>query len=154
MLYSMMSRDRRPDPGSGLLLYLRSSNMVEVPCRRNEERGLIQLRNQLVAYLRENFKKSIKRKFYIYFFRLPPPPLWSCVIIYKYLDGSSQAGKYEDEKVSEMILPEPIDFEKACSNCDYLEICSIYQKIQGTIPPPPHPMSRLAPGKGEIFKFF
>ena len=33
MLYSMMSRDRRADPGSGLLLYLRSSNMVEIPCR-------------------------------------------------------------------------------------------------------------------------
>ncbi len=44
-------RDRREDPGSGLLLYLRSSNMVEIPAGKHEERGLVQLRNQLVAYL-------------------------------------------------------------------------------------------------------
>ena len=76
MLYSMMSRDRRADPGSGLLLYLRSSNMVEVPCGRNEERGLLQLRNQLVAY-------------------------------------TSQVAKASDGAVSSLVLPEPIDFEKA-----------------------------------------
>jgi len=108
MLYSMMSRDRRADPGSGLLLYLRSSNMVEVPCGRNEERGLLQLRNQLVAY-------------------------------------TSQVAKASDGAVSSLVLPEPIDFEKACSKCDFLEVCATYQKIADNVPAQPHPMANLVP---------
>jgi len=108
MLYSMMSRDRRPDPGSGLLLYLRSSNMVEIQCKRNEEIGLIQLRNQLVAYL-------------------------------------SQKAAYEEESVSNLILPEPLDFERACVKCEYLSICATFQKSQDLVPTGAHPMSRLVP---------
>jgi len=54
MLYSMMSADRREDPQSGLLLYLRSSNVSEVPAGRHETRGLVQLRNELVAYLSQD----------------------------------------------------------------------------------------------------
>merc|ERR1719369_1329407 len=52
MLYCMMSGDRREQAKSGLLLYLRSSGISEVPAGIHEQRGLVQLRNELVAWLK------------------------------------------------------------------------------------------------------
>ena len=52
MLYCMMSGDRRVQAESGLLLYLRSSDMTQVQTGHHEQRGLIQLRNELVAWIR------------------------------------------------------------------------------------------------------
>ncbi|XP_042863351.1 DNA replication ATP-dependent helicase/nuclease DNA2-like [Penaeus japonicus] len=51
-LYSMMSADRRDDPRAGLLLYLRDGAMEEVPAGEREKRGLIQLRNEMIYYLK------------------------------------------------------------------------------------------------------
>ena len=52
ILYSMMMAERRhPDPGSGLLLYLRNSSLIDVRAGKAEQRGLIQLRNDLVSNL-------------------------------------------------------------------------------------------------------
>ena len=48
-----MMSERREDPESGLLLYLRTSSMQEVQAGINEMRGLVQLRNQLVTHLRD-----------------------------------------------------------------------------------------------------
>jgi len=107
-LYTMMSRDRREDPGSGLLLYLRSSNMVEIPAGKHEERGLVQLRNQLVAYL-------------------------------------SQLTTFKDDQVSDLVLPEPIDFEKGCLNCDLRDVCCTYLTVNSNVPRPPHHMAEMAP---------
>jgi len=67
----------------------RSSNMVEVKAGHNEQRGLIQLRNQLVAYLGQ--RVSLQQ----------------------------EEGEGED-RVTEFLLPEPINFETACARCDYL----------------------------------
>ena len=53
ILYSMMMSERRPDPESGLLLYLRTSSVQEVKAGIHEMRGLVQLRNQLVYHLRQ-----------------------------------------------------------------------------------------------------
>lgn len=50
-LYSMMSADRRDDPQSGLLLYLKDGAMEEVPAGEKEKKGLIQLRNEMIHYL-------------------------------------------------------------------------------------------------------
>ena len=52
-LYCMMSADRREEARTGLLLYLRSSDMSEVTAGYQERKGLLQLRNQLVAWLGE-----------------------------------------------------------------------------------------------------
>ena len=54
MLYCMMSGDRREQARAGLLLYLRSSDLSEVPAGQQETRGLLQLRNQLVSWLAES----------------------------------------------------------------------------------------------------
>ena len=53
-LYCMMSGDRREEARTGLLLYLRSSDMSEVTAGHQERKGLLQLRNQLVAWLGES----------------------------------------------------------------------------------------------------
>ncbi|XP_045595912.2 DNA replication ATP-dependent helicase/nuclease DNA2 [Procambarus clarkii] len=43
-------------------------------------------------------------------------------------------------------LPEPIDFERACTKCAHLVTCSIYQKIdRNPVPEPPHAMATLVP---------
>eukprot|EP00095_Tigriopus_kingsejongensis_P009867 maker-scaffold757_size101632-snap-gene-0.17 protein:Tk09867 transcript:maker-scaffold757_size101632-snap-gene-0.17-mRNA-1 annotation:"dna replication atp-dependent helicase nuclease dna2-like" len=52
IMYSMMMAERRPDPESGLLLYLRNSSLQEVKAGIHEMRGLVQLRNELVTHLR------------------------------------------------------------------------------------------------------
>merc|ERR550519_1122503 len=54
MLYCLMSGDRREQARAGLLLYLRSSDLSEVPAGQQETRGLLQLRNQLVSWLGES----------------------------------------------------------------------------------------------------
>ena len=54
MLYCLMSGDRREQARAGLLLYLRSSDLSEVPAGEQETRGLLQLRNQLVAWLAQS----------------------------------------------------------------------------------------------------
>jgi hypothetical protein len=64
--------------------------MVEVKAGHNEQRGLIQLRNQLVAYLGQ--RVSLQQQ---------------------------QEGE-EGDRVTEFLLPEPINFETACARCDYL----------------------------------
>ena len=52
IIYCMMSKDRREQPAHGLLLYLGASSMAEVAAGRNEQRGLVQLRNELAGWLR------------------------------------------------------------------------------------------------------
>ena len=54
MLYCLMSGDRREQARAGLLLYLRSRDISEVPAGQQETRGLLQLRNQLVCWLEES----------------------------------------------------------------------------------------------------
>ena len=99
MLYCMMSGDRRAQARAGLLLYLRSSDMTQVPAGHHEQRGLVQLRNELVSWLHN-----------------PGPE-----------------------------LPEPISHEGACRSCGLIEVCSSYQRLQGTIPVAPHPMASMVP---------
>ncbi|KAB7497378.1 hypothetical protein Anas_00970, partial [Armadillidium nasatum] len=57
-LYSMIMSDRRKDPQSGLLLYLKDGSMAEVPAGEKEKKALIQLRNDVVRYLAEKSSKA------------------------------------------------------------------------------------------------
>ncbi|KAK7487914.1 hypothetical protein BaRGS_00020815 [Batillaria attramentaria] len=50
-LYSMMTSDRRDDPGEGLLLYLKHSDMKVIPVKQENKQGLLQLRNEMAYYL-------------------------------------------------------------------------------------------------------
>ncbi len=56
IMYSMMMSERRPDPESGLLLYLRTSSLQEVRAGIHEMRGLIQMRNQLAHHFLQDFE--------------------------------------------------------------------------------------------------
>ncbi|XP_013379222.1 DNA replication ATP-dependent helicase/nuclease DNA2 [Lingula anatina] len=56
-LYSLMSSDRREDPGGGLLLYLKDGSMKTITADYAKKRGLLQLRNELVHYLSLNTEK-------------------------------------------------------------------------------------------------
>ncbi|XP_063396497.1 DNA replication ATP-dependent helicase/nuclease DNA2-like isoform X1 [Mytilus trossulus] len=57
-LYSMMSSDRRPDSGQGLLLYLRDLVQKVIPADHLNIRGLIQLRNEMAYFLSDQVSKS------------------------------------------------------------------------------------------------
>ncbi|CAG2246333.1 DNA2 [Mytilus edulis] len=57
-LYSIMSSDRRPDSGQGLLLYLRDLVQKVIPADHLNIRGLIQLRNEMAYYLSDQVSKS------------------------------------------------------------------------------------------------
>ena len=73
--------------------------MTQVPAGHHEQRGLVQLRNELVSWLHN-----------------PGPE-----------------------------LPEPISHEGACQSCGLLEVCTSYQRLQGTTPGDPHPMATMVP---------
>ncbi|XP_071521309.1 DNA replication ATP-dependent helicase/nuclease DNA2 isoform X2 [Panulirus ornatus] len=110
-LYSMMSADRRQDPKSGLLLYLKNGAMEEIPAGDKEKQGLIQLRNDIIYHL-----------------AMKPTP--------------------QEGNLLPMIpiLPEPLDFERACTKCAYLLMCSVFQKsIEESVGDPPHAMAILVP---------
>ncbi|RXG72709.1 DNA replication ATP-dependent helicase/nuclease DNA2 [Armadillidium vulgare] len=70
-LYSMIMSDRRKDPQSGLLLYLKDGSMAEVPAGEKEKKALIQLRNDVVRYLAE--KSSKVEGTYLMKPSFPPP---------------------------------------------------------------------------------
>lgn len=57
-LYSMMSGDRRKDPGKGLLLYLKEPSMKIIPADHLHQKGLIQLRNEMAYYISRQVIKS------------------------------------------------------------------------------------------------
>ncbi|XP_012939097.1 DNA replication ATP-dependent helicase/nuclease DNA2 isoform X2 [Aplysia californica] len=57
-LYSMMSAERRTDPGQGLLLYLKHNQMKTIDVKPEAKSGLIQLRNRLAEYLRRLVRRD------------------------------------------------------------------------------------------------
>ncbi|XP_074088489.1 DNA replication ATP-dependent helicase/nuclease DNA2 isoform X2 [Macrotis lagotis] len=58
VLYTLLSQERRADPESGLLLYLRTGNMYSVPARHLDRRELLKLRNQMAFYLFHGVTKA------------------------------------------------------------------------------------------------
>ena len=52
ILYSLMMMERYKDTlGTGLLLYLKTGNMLGVPAYMHEKRALVMKRNELIRYL-------------------------------------------------------------------------------------------------------
>lgn len=51
ILYGMMLKDRHLDTYGGLLFYLKTGDMKEIPTNVKSEQGLIQVRNELVHHL-------------------------------------------------------------------------------------------------------
>ncbi|KAK3084107.1 hypothetical protein FSP39_008260 [Pinctada imbricata] len=73
-LYSMMSSDRREDPGQGLLLYLKEPDMKVISADHLNKRGLLQLRNEMAYYLSRQVLKSCEMGSNSYTLgRLPEP---------------------------------------------------------------------------------
>ncbi|KAM9325013.1 DNA replication ATP-dependent helicase/nuclease DNA2 [Gastrophryne carolinensis] len=58
ILYTLLSQERRDDPESGLLLYLKTGNMYTVPANRLDRRELLKIRNELSFYLTNVLHKS------------------------------------------------------------------------------------------------
>ncbi|XP_075114807.1 DNA replication ATP-dependent helicase/nuclease DNA2 [Leptodactylus fuscus] len=58
ILYTLLSQERREDPESGLLLYLKTGNMYTVPANRLDKRELLKIRNELSFYLTNVIHKS------------------------------------------------------------------------------------------------
>ncbi|KAM5140441.1 DNA replication ATP-dependent helicase/nuclease DNA2 [Mantella aurantiaca] len=58
ILYTLLSQERREDPESGLLLYLKSGTMYTVPANHLDKRELLKIRNGLSFYLANVVQKS------------------------------------------------------------------------------------------------
>lgn len=93
--------------------------MKEVNINRNEQRGLIMLRNELASYTARN--------------ELPDK-------IRKNMETSSNLRT----TFATPILPEPINHHSACSNCAYnLICCSFLSREESNVLPDKHPLKQL-----------
>ncbi|XP_037024244.1 DNA replication ATP-dependent helicase/nuclease DNA2 [Bradysia coprophila] len=120
MLYQMMMSELEGKPiNSGLLLYLREGVMKEVNINRNEQRGLIMLRNEVASHiantdLTDKIKKNMKITL------------------------------TDRETFAVPVLPEPINHHSACSNCPYNLICgSFLSRDESIVLPDTHPLKEL-----------
>lgn len=62
MLYSLLNYEKRKQSDIGLLLYLKDMSMKFVKLNQNSLRGLIQLRNDLVHYIKSNKLPEFKNE--------------------------------------------------------------------------------------------
>ena len=130
MLYTLLLSERHGvDVREGLLYYTQSEGgeVVRVPRGRNEVRGLISVRNELVGYMwRRVRKKKGKTKeernevevgdldVDMEDINLPSP-----------LNSVKSSRHNEPE---EPFLPPPIDDERACKRCYALDTCLLFRK--------------------------
>lgn len=93
--------------------------MNEVNINRNEQRGLIMLRNEVASYVVKNeLTNRIKRNM---------------------VTSSNERNIFPVP-----YLPEPINHHSACSNCPYnLICCSFLSREEATILPDKHPLKQL-----------
>lgn len=93
--------------------------MREVNINRNEQRGLIMLRNELASYVvKNNVTKTIKKNIEI-------PTI-------------------DSKTFPAPNLPEPINHHSACSNCAYNLICySFLSREKSTTLPDKHPLNAI-----------
>lgn len=122
ILYSMMYGDRRKEPGEGILLYLKQSDMEIVKAKPHSQSGLIQLRNSMSYYLSNMIEEIDKRS-----------------------EGNSvEYGTIKSNSFQLNRLPKPISNQRACSKCSHLLSCCLYQKaVENTSPADKHPMNQL-----------
>ena len=132
MLYTLLLSERYGvDIREGLLYYTQSGGreVVRVPRGRNEVRGLIGVRNELVGYMwrrirrkkgkgKEDINKARAGDLDVDMEDIIPP---SSLIPAK----SSKDNEPEEEP----FLPPPIDDERACKRCYALDTCLLFRKV-------------------------
>jgi DNA replication ATP-dependent helicase Dna2 len=125
MLYTLLLSERYGvDVREGLLYYTQSGGgeVVRVPRGRNEVRGLITVRNELVGYMwRRVRSKKGKGKEDGNEIRVGDLNMDMEDIIPPSLKPS-------EEPEEEPFLPPPIDDERACKRCYALDICLLFRK--------------------------
>ncbi|XP_012156985.1 DNA replication ATP-dependent helicase/nuclease DNA2 isoform X2 [Ceratitis capitata] len=102
ILYQMMLSAIGRETNSSLLLYLREGIMRELRGKRNEQRDLIMLRNDLANYISQRFSQ----------------------ILTDITDAVFEEGKFAQP----FKLPDPISHHSACGNCEYATICCTFAK--------------------------
>ena len=128
MLYTLLLSERYGvDVREGLLYYTQSEGgeVIRVPRGRNEVRGLINVRNELVGYMwrRVRGKKGKGRKDKNEV-QVGDPDIDMEDIIPR----SSLKSSKHDEAEEEPFLPPPIDDERACKRCYALDTCLLFRK--------------------------
>lgn len=106
ILYLMMLTATGRSTNSGLLLYLRENVMRQIEGSHNEQRDLINLRNDLSYYLTSFPHHNAKDK-------------------YKVLEDDKFEQPFE--------LPEPINHPIACKNCPYLTLCCTFARTDSSL---------------------
>ena len=123
MLYTLLLSERyRVDVREGLLYYTQSGGgeVVRVPRVRNEVRGLMTVRNELVGYMwRRVRSKKGKGKDGV---RVEDLNMDMEDII------SPSSLKSSETPEEEPFLPPPIDDERACKRCYALDTCLLFRK--------------------------
>ncbi|KAH9482370.1 DNA replication ATP-dependent helicase/nuclease DNA2 [Psilocybe cubensis] len=107
MLYTILLSERYgTHVQDGLLFYSQSENgeIVRIPRGRNEIRGLVNIRNELAAYMWRRIRKVEPRT--------QGPPDHEC------------------EQEEEYFLPAPIDDERECKRCYALDACMLFRKAR------------------------
>ncbi|XP_046339040.2 DNA replication ATP-dependent helicase/nuclease DNA2-like [Haliotis rufescens] len=115
-LYSMMMSDRREDPEEGLLLYLKEPVMTKVAVKGDNKRGLLQLRNELAFYVKQQVTKSVEDGHVTYQYGHLPTPinshrscskcpqLLNCAIYQRHVEGVNHGAGH----AMETLVPETL----------------------------------------------
>lgn len=94
--------------------------MKEVHINRNEQRGLIMLRNEVASYTTKN---DLTTK----------------------IKNNMKTSSNEHEAFGVPYLPEPINHHSACSSCPYNTICcSFLSRDESIILPEKHPLKQIS----------
>ena len=134
MLYTLLLSERYGvDIHEGLLYYTQSGGgeVVRVPRGRNEVRGLIGIRNELVGYMwrrirkkkgkgREDTNKAQARDLDVDMEDIISP------------SSLNPVKSSKDNEPEEPFLPPPIDDERACKRCYALDTCLLFRKAHSS----------------------
>jgi DNA replication ATP-dependent helicase Dna2 len=131
MLYTLLLSERYGvDIREGLLYYTQSGGgeVVRVPRGRNEVRGLIVIRNELVGYM---WRRVRRKKGDINKARAGDLDVdMEDIIPLSSLDPVKSSKDNEPEE--EPFLPPPIDDERACKRCYALDTCLLFRKTHSS----------------------
>lgn len=128
MLYTLLLSERYGvDTKDGLLFYTQSEGgeIVRVPQRRNEIRGLMNARNEMASYMWRRIRKGKSRAMDMDM---------EVDIKEASLGVSNHSPPAADEGVEdEPFLPPPIDDERACKRYYALDTCLLFRKTHPNI---------------------
>ena len=130
MLYTLLLSERYGvDIREGLLYYTQSGGgeVVRVPRGRNEVRGLIGIRNELVGYMWRRIRKKGKDNNKA---RVGNLDVDMEDIIPSSLKPIKSSKDNESEE--EPFLPPPIDDERTCKRCYALDTCLLFRKAHSS----------------------